>query len=682
MPRPLRLAALLLGLFVSVGCGGAEEKNDAEDGGGDTVEAPEYPKSITGRWLVRLVYGAAGADIPTALVDAGEDGTKVEVLATGGFITGGKVEEVAVDGTTFRMRATINDGEVEFDFEGVLERGIVSGNAAVAGEPAVFMFRMMPTKLENLEEVETEKPAGFDEFDRSRRSGESRLLEEFVKQRPSSPLAVDASEVLILLSKSDELTAKEARERIDQHVKLAGRWGERLARFAKLNSARRLVQSGYLPKLAREILGDLDDTSKEEWAKAIAGVEADLDLLEARLALAGDDEAAKQKAVETLQDLQEREPGNEVVTHALAHHAEQTGEKERAMELYARLVALPGMELALVQMWRGEGAEFELPSERLKELWTEAHPDDADGYTSLVDEAYEKWSTYFAKAEDAPAAEGNRVVLLELFTGETCPPCVAADLAIAGAEKLYEQDHLIALRYHQHIPGPDPLANGTTETRFDFYAAPETKGTPTVVVGGTVVSPPASGDPADMILGPSIAEAETSFANLMRTVEPLLAEKTDVAIDLTAEAKEETLTVKAKVAGLPDPVPETLRLFVVIAEPDVDYRAANGIRRQEMVVRWMLPSVSGTEPADGGLALETETKLPELKQQIVDSLDDFENAVNTEFRNRPLDFANLVVVAFVQDTAEGEAHPILQAKLVPLVGKPVFDETGPSANDK
>ena len=64
-------------------------------------------------------------------------------------------------------------------------------------------------------------------------------------------------------------------------------------------------------------------------------------------------------------------------------------------------------------------------------------------------------------------AQANRVVLMELFTGAQCPPCVAADVAFDALLQTYKPAEFIGLQYHLHIPGPDPLTNddshGATE---------------------------------------------------------------------------------------------------------------------------------------------------------------------------------------------------------------------------
>ena len=66
--------------------------------------------------------------------------------------------------------------------------------------------------------------------------------------------------------------------------------------------------------------------------------------------------------------------------------------------------------------------------------------------------------------------EANRVAVMELFTGATCPPCVAADAAFDALEMAYEPKDLVLIQYHMHIPGPDTLTNPATIARWEYYS--------------------------------------------------------------------------------------------------------------------------------------------------------------------------------------------------------------------
>src|SRR5207247_2202568 len=84
-----------------------------------------------------------------------------------------------------------------------------------------------------------------------------------------------------------------------------------------------------------------------------------------------------------------------------------------------------------------------------------------------------------------PGRKGNseRTVLVELFTGVQCPPCVAADLGFDALERAFKPTEAICLEYHIHVPGPDPLSNADTEARAKFYDR-AVEGTPTTLFNG------------------------------------------------------------------------------------------------------------------------------------------------------------------------------------------------------
>src|SRR5262249_26417815 len=107
-----------------------------------------------------------------------------------------------------------------------------------------------------------------------------------------------------------------------------------------------------------------------------------------------------------------------------------------------------------------------------------------------LDEEFEKTAIPF-KPDTYAGRKGKstRVVLVELFTGAQCPPCVAADVAFDALLKTYKPTDVVFLQYHLHIPGPDPLTNKDTEKRETFYGI---QGTPTYFIDGKE-GPPAGG---------------------------------------------------------------------------------------------------------------------------------------------------------------------------------------------
>src|SRR5204862_922525 len=80
-------------------------------------------------------------------------------------------------------------------------------------------------------------------------------------------------------------------------------------------------------------------------------------------------------------------------------------------------------------------------------------------------------------------SKSNRAVLVELFTGAQCPPCVAADLAFDALEKAFPSSDVVLLQYHLHIPRPDALCNADVEKRATLYRA-TLDSTPTIYLNG------------------------------------------------------------------------------------------------------------------------------------------------------------------------------------------------------
>ena len=91
--------------------------------------------------------------------------------------------------------------------------------------------------------------------------------------------------------------------------------------------------------------------------------------------------------------------------------------------------------------------------------------------------------------------KSDRVVLVEMFTGAECPPCVAADKAFDALGKTFKPSDVILLQYHLHIPGPDPLTNPDSISRSRFYKD-AVDGTPSILMNGK--PGPDGGGPAEL----------------------------------------------------------------------------------------------------------------------------------------------------------------------------------------
>jgi hypothetical protein len=167
------------------------------------------------------------------------------------------------------------------------------------------------------------------------------------------------------------------------------------------------------------------------------------------------------------------------------------------------------------------------------------------------------------------------------------------------------------------------------------------------------------------VAGPLLSDVRRSYERLNEAVTPLLAEKTEIKITLSAEVKDGKIELAANAQGW-HPANEKLRLRMALAENDIHFVASNQIRLHNMVVRHMPGGPDGIAPQDGKLEFSGAVDLAEFKQGLVDYLAVFEENTAQVFPEKPLDLQNLHFVAFVQDDATRE---VLQAAETAVEGK-------------
>lgn len=247
--------------------------------------------------------------------------------------------------------------------------------------------------------------------------------------------------------------------------------------------------------------------------------------------------------------------------------------------------------------------------------------------------------------------QANRTVLLELFTGAECPPCVAADVAFDALLEAYQTDHMIGLQYHLHIPGPDPLTNPATEARSRYY---QVRGTPSIYFNGHAHPEARGGGP--MQASPVLYERYQKVLNELLETE----KKASIELQVTRNGDKLQVAAKANIQGEPaDDAKYRLRL--VLAEESIRYVGGNDLRFHHHVVRDMPGGVDGKELAAGKGELTATVDLAELKKKIEGYVQNFGN-----FRHPlpPVKLENLSVIALVQND---EGKEVLQAvvKAVP-----------------
>jgi hypothetical protein len=270
----------------------------------------------------------------------------------------------------------------------------------------------------------------------------------------------------------------------------------------------------------------------------------------------------------------------------------------------------------------------------------------------------------------------DQVVLMELFTGAQCPPCVAADVAFDALLTSYKPTELIGLQYHLHIPGPDPLTNSDSLARQEYYGS-GVRGTPSTFFNGH--SEAGGGGPMgnsqrkyteyreiiDKILDSSSGAKITVSANQAGDQIKILASAQVTSNG--SDQKSNSATTKPnghegeKSAEEKDKRKAVLRL--ALTEESIHYVGGNKLRYHHHVVRALPGGAKGTDLKDGAGKIEVTFNLAELKRDLEEYLSDF--AKTATFHNPPpeMKFDNLAVVAFVQDDGD---KTILNAVSVPV----------------
>ena len=251
----------------------------------------------------------------------------------------------------------------------------------------------------------------------------------------------------------------------------------------------------------------------------------------------------------------------------------------------------------------------------------------------------------------------DRVVLLELFTGAECGPCVAADLAFDALSDAYRTTELITLEYHLHIPRPDPLTGRDSVARAAYY---DIHSTPSTVFNGK----PAAG-------GGGPAEHARKKLNQYRfVIDETLKNTKRAAIQLEARKIGDQIRIvaSAEILNKGDKTPAQLpRLRLVLVEKDVAYLGGNKQSNHHHVVRAFPAGVQGT-PLEGGKGrIETTVSLDKLRADQAAYLKAYPDSPKARGKFPralpPIALDCLSVVAFVQDNHD---RSVLHAVVVPV----------------
>lgn len=245
--------------------------------------------------------------------------------------------------------------------------------------------------------------------------------------------------------------------------------------------------------------------------------------------------------------------------------------------------------------------------------------------------------------------KSDRTVLVELFTGAQCPPCVAADLAFDGLTKSYKPTEVVLVQYHMHVPGPDPLTCPDGEGRIEFYGN-AIRAAPTILFDGRQAAPG----------GGSSDDAVDKYDEYQEALAALLEAPARAAVTVDATRKGDKVEITAAVARL-DETGDDIRLRLLLVEKEVAYKGSNGVAVHTHVVRAMPGGANGVALTEKSFKKTFAVNLDELRKQINEYLDRYQEKRPFPTKERPLELKQLAVVALVQNDKTGAVLQAVQA---------------------
>lgn len=261
--------------------------------------------------------------------------------------------------------------------------------------------------------------------------------------------------------------------------------------------------------------------------------------------------------------------------------------------------------------------------------------------------------TVFVGRKDTSA---NQVVMMELFTGAQCPPCVAADIAFDALQKSYKPTELVLVQYHMHIPGSDPMTNSDTMARWDYYRKhfPEgIRGVPSSLFNGK----PATGG------GGAMAASENKFQQYANVINPLLEKTSAVKLAGKAARTGDAITIAVEVVNGDG---DDMKLRLLVVEEVVKYAGSNGIRFHHQVVRAMPGGAEGIAIKDKAFKRSVTVDLADVRTGLTKYLNDYvaENPNRPFARpDRPMEMKAVRIIALVQNDKTGEVAQVMQIEV-------------------
>ena len=651
---------------------------------GNWVVVVTTQRSDNYRWIIKFVKNNEGK-VVAEFVDTSRDKEEQETP---------KILSSDIEGDSVRI--SFQRGDELFDFAGTFQQGFIRGTVRSSPKD-VYLTRLLPTDESSLARFEaTGLPPATDLFNSILKSKDVKPddLLSAARENRTSPIAQDLFAMLMSGHHQANFDEAKVKELIDTYLSAANLWGDRWAARVEMSIAVNLINGRTFSSLAMPHLesaeakfGDDRNAFTEMFTSFRDAANVNLRTLQLSSPSVSDE--IKSDAFTQLTELLKKQRYNPEILFALATEAERTNQTDLAMQYLSDIVALPMLEAMVIRARAGQPPDTATPTESLRKLWAQKNKDNDsdDAFSAFVDNAYRTEIAKYidemkqqvpAKPESVP---GNRTVLVELFTGMQCPPCVGADLALSAIGQSYPSSEVIVVRHHQHIPLPDGLVNQDSEERGAFY---DTGATPTVVIDGMVVD-------ARFYAGP-IQVAGTAYKVFRQVIDSRVADKSDVKLELSAAVTNGQLEVSVAASGIPDDLLPSCRLRMAVVENEVRTivpNGSNGIRDHEFLVREMLGGAKGIPPKKGELKYSITIPLDDIQQHVIDYIKQYEAGKRFEFpkQMKPPMQGPLSLVAWVQNDkidSQLKSKLVLQSAMIPITGiqsaeKEAATPSGPAA---
>jgi hypothetical protein len=564
--------------------------------------APAYAADAGLDGIYKLVYYSGTNEVPwTLLKFETKDGKlQASIVDEGRFGVSG-IKQVAVDGKTVRFHL---DGQNAGNFEGIIAKDEVPGSLQIGA--SLLTTNLIKTSDEKLQQAPTQLKVP--EFTKANQEAMkvARLQTQARREK-------DAEKKAGLRKQVEEAKEKAAPEEAKLYREVLAKYPDSPVVVAAFTALVRNDKAKPTPEEAAKWLATVSQFAAKHGARLTAETK-----LQVADALAGNKDL-KALALEKAK----------MVDSALPENA-SLDEKMRVKKILRKALETGGKadELKAVE---STIAEFD----------------------KVLDAEYlAKVPPFKAEPFAGRKEKGERKVVMELFTGAQCPPCVAADVAFDALSKSYKPSELILLQYHLHIPGPDPMTNSDTEGRAAYY---QINSTPSTRFNGKSPLRPGGG---------GMGAAEGLFGRYQKVIQPILEENEDAKLVVKATRTGDKININADISGIENPDAKK-RLRFVLVEEIIPYVGGNKLRFHHHVVRDLPGGVEGFPIKESKFHQSVTVNLDELRSKLNKYLDTYVKENEAEFASRrpALDFKHLKVVGLVQDDDTKEILQVIQADI-------------------